>query len=136
MTAGNVRDLVGRVYPALAAGDRPTLLELLHPEFDGHFSPGLPAPIGGHHAGAAASIEQGWWAIGARWALRAEPERWLSIGPAELCVTGTYRGAARRTGRAVSAPFAHLWTAEAGRLRSLHQYTDTALLRDSLEDRP
>jgi ketosteroid isomerase-like protein len=127
-------DVVRRLYPALAAGDRETLTELLHPDFDGYFSPGLPAPVGGHHAGATSCIEQGWWAIGARWKVRAEPERYLDCAPGEVLVTGTYRGSGRASGRPVEAPFAHLWSTEGGRLRSLHQYTDTALWCAALED--
>jgi ketosteroid isomerase-like protein len=134
MTRDDPTPLVERLYPALAAGDRATLAELLHPEFDGYFSPGLPAPIGGHHSGAADCIERGWWAIGATWALRAEPERWLPCGDGRVLVQGSYLGTARRTGRGVHAPFAHLWAAEGGRLRSLHQYTDTALWLAALED--
>jgi ketosteroid isomerase-like protein len=120
-------DLVQRLYAALGAGDRDTLLQVLHPDFEATYSPGLPDPIGGHHVGARDCIDRGWWAIGARWRVRAEPERWLPCGPGELLVTGTYRGAARATGHPVEAPFAHLWSAEDGTLRTLHQYTDTAL---------
>ena len=127
------RSLVEQVYRALAAGDRVALEALLHPEFSGYFSPGLPAPIGGPHAGAQACIEDGWWAIGAAFKIRAEPERWLTCEPGQLLVLGTYRGAARRTGRELRAPFAHLWTTEHDRLRELRQYTDTALWRDALE---
>lgn len=136
MTDENVRPLVERMYRALGEGDRATLLDVLHPDFDGHFSPGLPEPIGGHHRGAKECIDQGWWAIGAKWAMRAQPERWLHCGSAELLVTGTYVGKARGTGQKVNAPFAHLWAADEGRLRTLHQYTDTALWIDSLEAHP
>ncbi len=135
MAVDGVRALVERVYPALAAGDRGSLLDVLHPDFDGHYSPGLPAPIGGHHSGAFDCIKNGWWAIGALFAVRAEPHRWLDCGPDELLVVGDYTGSARSTGRPFAAPFAHLWTAEGDRLRALRQYTDSALWRDALEDR-
>lgn len=134
MTDEKMRTLVGGVYRALDTGDRDALLELLHPDFDGYYSPGLPSPIGGHHRGAIESIDRGWWAIGATWRLRAEPERHLPCGPDQLLVTGTYRGAARRTRRPVEAPFAHLWAAEGDRLRTLHQYTDTALWLEALRE--
>lgn len=129
----DLRPLVERTYRALAAGDRDGLAELLHPDFDGYFSPGLPAPIGGHHAGARACIEDGWWAIGAAFALRAHPERWLPAEDGPLVVLGTYRGSARRSGGALEAPFAHVWQAEEGVLRSLRQYTDTALWARALD---
>jgi ketosteroid isomerase-like protein len=134
MTADGPRELVERVYRALAAGDRAELEAVLHPEFDGYFSPGMPAPIGGHHAGAGASIDKGWWAIGAAFAVRAQPERWLACGPTELLVLGTYEGRARRGGGELRAPFAHLWTGDGDRLRTLHQYTDTAAWQAALEE--
>lgn len=127
-----VRSLVERMYSALAAGDRAALTDALHPDFEGHFSPGLPEPIGGHHTGAQACITEGWLAIGALWSMRAKPERWLDCGTGELLVIGQYVGTARATGRTVNAPFAHLWSAAGGTLRTLHQYTDTALWCESL----
>ena len=136
MTGGGTRPLVERVYRALAGGHRAELAAVLHPEFEGHFSPGLPAPIGGRHSGAAACIDSGWWAIGATFAVRAQPERWLDCGSGELLVVGTYEGSARRTGRPLQAPFAHLWAGDGDRLRSLHQYTDTALWLAALQEVP
>ncbi|WP_037079463.1 nuclear transport factor 2 family protein [Pseudonocardia spinosispora] len=135
VTETTVRPLVERLYAALGTGDRAALTEVLHPNFEGNYSPGLPEPIGGRHVGAQACITEGWWAIGALWSMRAKPERWLDCGPGELLVTGQYEGTARATGRPVNAPFAHLWSASEGTLRTLHQYTDTALWRDSLEAR-
>jgi ketosteroid isomerase-like protein len=125
--------LARAVYDALASGDRDALLALLTPDFDGYFSPGLPDPIGGHHRGAADCVDRGWWAIGARWRVRAHPERWLACGARELLVTGTYRGAGRG-GREFQAPFAHLWAIRGQRLCTLWQYTDTALWCQALEE--
>jgi len=51
-------------------------------------------------------------------------------------VLGDYRGRARRTGRELDAPFAHLWTSDGDRLCSLRQYTDTALWCAALQERP
>lgn len=132
MASDSVRELVERMYRALAAGDRAGVEALLDPAFEAYFSPGLPEPIGGRHIGPGDCIDNGWWAIGARWAVRAEPVRWLDCGDTELVVLGDYTGRARR-GRELNAPFAHAWTAGAGQLRSLRQYTDTALWRQSLE---
>jgi ketosteroid isomerase-like protein len=134
MATPTVQSLVEQVYSALGTGDRDTLLRVLRPDFDGYYSPGLPAPIGGGHIGAQECITQGWWAIGAVWSMSAEPERWLPIGTDELLVTGTYRGRARGTGRPVEAPFAHLWASSGDQLSSLRQYTDTALWLAALEE--
>jgi ketosteroid isomerase-like protein len=139
MAADSVRDLVERMYPALATGDRAGVEALLSPEFEAYYSPGLPAPIGGRHVGPQDCIDNGWWAIGARWAVRAAPVRWLDCGTDEtgndeLVVLGDYVGKSRRSKRPLNAPFAHAWAARDGRLRSLRQYTDTALWRDALDD--
>jgi ketosteroid isomerase-like protein len=134
MATPTVQSLVEQVYSALGVGDREALLRVLHPDFDGYYSPGLPAPIGGGHTGAEECITRGWWAIGAVWSMRARPERWLPVGSDELLVTGTYHGRARRTGRSVEAPFAHLWARVGDRLSSLRQYTDTALWLAALEE--
>ena len=134
MTPDPIRSLVERIYPALATGDRAEVESVLHPSFEAHFSPGLPAPVGGHHVGAADCIDNGWWTIGARWRVRAQPVRWLPSGPGELVVLGDYIGTSRKARLPLDAPFAHAWTADGGLLRSLHQYTDTALWRDSLGD--
>lgn len=121
-------ELVIRLYPALAAGAEATLVELLAPDFVGHLAAGLPAPIGGRHDGPRAMIDDGWWAIGRRFKVRAEPEEWYPCGGGRLVVLGRYKG--RHRGPAERAPvvdaaFAHLWTAAGGRLCRLVQVTDT-----------
>lgn len=128
-----IADLVGRVYTALAAGDRPELTRLLHPDFEGTLTEGLPLSIGGTRRGAEAMIEEGWWAIGRAFALRVEPEEWIPCHDGRLLVTGRYVGRARSsTGPAFDAAFAHLWTAREGRLVRVWQLTDSARWRAAL----
>ncbi len=45
---------------------------------------------------------------------------------------GRYAGTAKSTGRAMSAPFVHLWTVEDGRLRHFTQFTDSAAWNEAL----
>jgi ketosteroid isomerase-like protein len=49
-----------------------------------------------------------------------------------VVVTGRYQGAARATGRAYEAEFAHLWRVTDGRISWLHQYTDIARWHEAL----
>ena len=121
-----VRQLVDLVYPALAAGDRNALLELLDPEFEATFTEGLPFGIGGTHRGAIAAQRDGWWAIGRAFDVRAEPEEWIACVDGRLLVTGRYLGSVRASGVAIDAAFAHLWTARGNRLVRLWQLTDSA----------
>jgi ketosteroid isomerase-like protein len=121
------RALVERLYAALGAGDAAGVERLLSADFVGRFAEGLPAG-GGEHAGPAAAREDGWWAIGRRFAARAEPEEWISCEGGRLLVRGRYRGRARGPGGgALDAAFMHLWTIRDGKLVALEQLTDTAL---------
>ncbi|MDX8153345.1 enoyl-CoA hydratase-related protein [Patulibacter brassicae] len=119
--------LVRRLYAALAAGDEAALRELLAPGFEGRLSAGMPDALGGVRRGPDAMIREGWWAIGRRFAVLAEPERWI-VGDDghSLTVLGTYRGRAREDDRAVEAAFAHVFRREGDRLVALEQVTDTA----------
>ena len=119
------RALVQRVYPALETGDADTLREVLAPWFRGRLAAGMPAGAG-EHVGADAMIEQGWWAIGRAYAVRADPEELIACADGRLLVTGHYAGVSRATGAEVDADFTHLWTAEDGKLIALTQVTDTA----------
>ena len=125
--------LVRQVYGALAAGDAAALRELLDPAFEAEFADGLPFGIGGVHRGARAAIDDGWWAIGRAFELRADAMDWIPTVDGRLLVLGAYRGRARSTGRPVEAGFAHLWTARDGRLTALRQFTDTARWTAALE---
>jgi ketosteroid isomerase-like protein len=118
--------LVQQLYPALAAGDRAALLALLDEAFVGELADGYGPPIGGRHEGIRSMIDDGWWAIGRRWAVRAVPEGWHRLGVGGLLVTGRYRGRHRESGAPVDAAFTHQWTARHGRLIALRQVTDTA----------
>jgi ketosteroid isomerase-like protein len=123
-----IAELVNRLYPALAVGDRATIEGLIAAEFTADFSPGYGPPIGGRHVGADA-IDHGWWEIGRRYSVRAEPQELIPTADGRLLVLGTYRGRPRATPEAArfAAPFAHLWTAAEDRLTALWQITDTLI---------
>jgi ketosteroid isomerase-like protein len=118
---------VTRVYAALAAGDEPTLMSILAPEFHASFAPGMPNGLGGVRQSAAAAVTDGWWAIGRAFRVRAVPDEWVECVDGRLLVLGAYRGTARLSGGAVRASFAHLWSGVPGTLQGLVQTTDTAL---------
>lgn len=121
-----VEQLARRLYPALAAGDRAVLGELLGDDLEASFCEGLPDGIGGAHHGAEATIRDGWWAIGRRYTIAAEPQEWIACADGRLLVRGRYRGRGRESGVPVDAEFAHLWTERDGRLAAIWQLTDSA----------
>jgi 2-(1,2-epoxy-1,2-dihydrophenyl)acetyl-CoA isomerase len=127
------RVVVEDLYAALPTGDRSAIRALLADDFVGRVTPGLPFGIGGVHAGPDAMIDEVWFAIGARWRVRAVPGRWSVLGDGRVLVEGTYRGRGRRSGTAVDACFTHLWEVRDGRLAGITQTTDSAAFLAALD---
>lgn len=124
------------LYRALAAGDRDTLGKLLHPDFIGRATTGLPLGLGGEHVGPEAMRRQFWWELGRHYDVAAYPDTFHALDDGRLLVAGRYRGQARRTGKKLDAAFHHvIGFAEDGRMTSLDQLTDSALWADALDER-
>ena len=116
-----------RLYAALAAGDRQALSTLLHPDFVGHATEGLPLGMGGRHDGPEAMRRDLWWTIGRHYKVEAQPEDFRLLDDSRLSVAGHYRGEGRKSGRRLDAAFIHLIAfADDGRIVSLDQLTDSA----------
>ena len=122
------------LYRALGAGDREALSKLLHPEFVGHATDGLPLGMGGRHDGPAAMQRDVWWTIGRHYRVEVHPEEFRRLDDGRLFVGGHYRGEGRASGRRLDAEFIHLiGFADDGRVVSLHQLTDTAAWTHALD---
>lgn len=118
---------VKTLYRALAAGDRQTLGMLLHPDFIGHATDGLPLGVGGDHVGPDAMRRELWWQLGRHYDVEAFPDEFHALDDGRLLVAGRYRGQARRSGNNLDAAFHHvIGFADDGRMTSLVQLTDTA----------
>jgi 2-(1,2-epoxy-1,2-dihydrophenyl)acetyl-CoA isomerase len=116
-----------QLYRALAAGDRAALSTLLHPDFVGHATDGLPLGMGGSHDGPEAMQRDLWWTIGRHYKVEAQPEEFRLLDDGRLSVAGHYRGEGRKSGRRLDAAFIHLIAfVDDGRIVSLHQLTDSA----------
>jgi 2-(1,2-epoxy-1,2-dihydrophenyl)acetyl-CoA isomerase len=116
-----------RLYRALAAGDRAALSTLLHPDFVGHATDGLPLDMGGRHDGPEAMQRNLWWTIGRHYKVEAQPEDFRVLDDGRLFVAGHYRGEGRASGRRLEAEFIHLIEfTDDGRIASLRQLTDSA----------
>ncbi len=128
--------LARTLYEALAAGDADTLAGLLHPDFVGETTEGLPLSLGGRHTGPEAMTRDFWWSIGRHYRARAEPERMLALADGGLVVLGRYTGSARDGGAPLDAAFAHVLRFADGRIVGLAQYTDSARWAAALPDPP
>ena len=116
-----------QLYRALAAGDRDALSTLLHPEFVGDVTDGLPLDMGGRHDGPEAMRRDVWWPIGRHYKVEVQPEEFRLLDDGRLFVGGHYRGEGRASGHRLDAAFIHLiGFAADGRLKSLQQLTDSA----------
>lgn len=116
------------------AGDRETLGELLHPDFIGHATEGLPLGMGGEHIGPEAMQKKLWWQIGRHYQVQAQVEELRALDDGRLFVAGHYRGTARASGNDLDAAFIHvIGFADDGRIASLDQLTDSAAWVDALD---
>jgi 2-(1,2-epoxy-1,2-dihydrophenyl)acetyl-CoA isomerase len=134
-TFGSKVSTAQRLYRALAAGDREALLTLLHPDFVGYATDGLPLNMGGRHDGPEAMQRDLWWTIGRHYKVEAQPEDFRVLDDDRLFVAGHYRGEGRVSGRRLDAAFIHLiGFAADGRIASLRQLTDSAAWVHALGD--
>ena len=116
-----------QLYQALAAGDRDALSTLLHPDFVGNVTDGLPLEMGGRHEGPEAMRRDVWWTIGRHYKVEVQPEEFRLLDDGRLFVAGHYRGEGRTSGRRLDAAFIHLIAfATDGLITSLRQLTDSA----------
>jgi 2-(1,2-epoxy-1,2-dihydrophenyl)acetyl-CoA isomerase len=118
--------LARTLYEALAGGDADTLAGLLHPDFVGETTEGLPFSLGGRHEGPEAMTRDFWWSVGRHYRARAEPEQMLALADGGLLVLGRYTGSARDGGAPLDAAFAHVLHFVDDRIVGLAQYTDSA----------
>lgn len=122
-----------QLYRALATGDRDRLPSLLHPEFVGHATEGLPLNMGGEHVGPEAMQQDLWWRIGCHYKAEAQVDEFRTLDDGRLFVAGHYRGEGRKSGRRLDAAFIHvIGFATDGRIASLDQLTDSAAWTEAL----
>ncbi len=123
-----------RLYRAFSAGDGPALLELLHPEFVGQVTAGLPNDWGGVYRGPKQMLAECWGAVFSILATRPVPEEMVPTVDGRMVVLGHYRGQARASGRVHEAAFVHvLGFADDGRISRLTQVTDSARWHQALK---
>lgn len=125
--------LAKRLYAALAAGDRKTLGEILHPDFTGRATEGLPLGLGGRYDGPEDMQRNFWWRIGRNYRVQAHAESFHTLDDGRLLVRGRYRGEGIASRRTLDAVFIHLIAfSDDNRIRALEQLTDSAAWEEAL----
>ena len=120
------------LYEALATGDRPALAALLHPEFEGHTTAGMPLGLGGTYRSADDMLRNFWGRIAKHYSAKAVPKEFHLLDDDRLSVSGSYVGTAKDSGKALDAEFVHVLGFEGGRISRLDQLTDTQAWHEAL----
>ena len=123
-------DPVRQWYTAITAKDWATLRAIVAPDIEFVVAEGFPA--GGRYIGPEAVFDDFFPRSFQAWsAIRPEVDQFSDAG--DLVVAeGRYVGETRETGTPFDVPFAHIWRIRDGLIASLHQYIDTALIRDAI----
>ena len=85
-------------------------------------------PYAGTYVGAEAIIAGVFHRLGTEWiGYKAEVHTYLEDDD-KVAAFGVYSGTFVATGKAMTAPFAHLYTLKDGKIITMHQYVDTVLV--------
>ena len=114
-----------QLYQALAKGDREGLDALLHPEFTGRTTEGLPFGLGGTYQGANAMRREFWGQIAKNFIAQAQPTSFHGLDDGRLLVQGRYTGEARNGGGRLDAEFIHILSFADRKINGLSQLTDS-----------
>lgn len=120
-------ELARDLYDAFARADAAGLVALLHPQFVGHVSDGLPGGFGGTHRGPEMMLAEAWAPVFRRFAVRPVPDRLIACEDGEVIAIGSYVGDPPGAEQALRAAFAHVLAFREGRIAELRQITDTQI---------
>lgn len=119
------------VYDAFARGEVPAVLAVLAPNVSWTEAEGFP--YGGTYSGPEAVLKGVFMRLGTEWdGFSAVPNEFVVQGDTVVAL-GQYSGRYKSTGKGFSAPFAHVWSFESGRVVRFRQYTDTAVVQRAIK---
>ncbi|MEN1579687.1 enoyl-CoA hydratase-related protein [Pseudomonas aeruginosa] len=125
-----------RFYQALANGERAVLDELLHPQFIGTTTRGLPLNLGGVYEGPEQMRRHFWGGLARHYQAKAEIGQIWPLSSDRLQVEGVYTGSGIQSGAPLDARFVHLLRFQGGQLIELEQITDSAAWQAALTPKP
>lgn len=121
-----------RLYTAFEEADGPALVALLHPDFEGEVTDGLPEGWGGSYRGPEQMLLECWGQVFAKLETRPVPSEYLQADDGRVVVLGRYLGSARDSGRPHDAVFAHVLRFDEDRISGLVQITDSQRWHEAL----
>lgn len=129
-----IHNILDQFYNALGCGDLPRVLALFSSEIEWKEAERFPY-YGGTWHGPEAIVENLFKPLSRDWTtFSARPEQYI-VENDQAIVLGVYIGTHRRTGRSLTAPFAHHWILRLGKIVRFVQYTDTAKILEAIGER-
>lgn len=127
----NTKDLVRAFYAAVGRGDVPGVVGLLHPDLQWTEAAGFP-----YYSGTWRSpqevVEKLLVPLMRDWDdFSAFADDFIGEGDRVVSL-GAYAGISKATGKAMRAPFAHVWQIADGKLKRFDMHTDTWLVRSAM----
>jgi uncharacterized protein len=126
-------ETVHQFYDALSREDVAAVLALLDPQVEWTEAERFPY-FGGTWRSSEAIVKGLFEPLGRDWSrFEVKPQEFVTEG-SETVSFGTYIGTHKRTGRSMTAAFAHRWTVRNGKIARFVQHTDTAKILEAVKD--
>lgn len=123
-------DIIRATYEGPSEENGKNLLSALAP--DATWTEAAGFPYAGTYTGAEEIIANVFHRLATEWIdYRAQVHTYLADGD-RVAAFGVYSGTYRKTGKAMTATFAHLYRVKDGKIMSMEQYVDSAMVRDAL----
>lgn len=124
-------DIIRATYEGPSEENGKNLLAALAPEATWTEAAGFP--YAGTYTGADAIIANVFRRLATEWiGYSAKVHTYLADGD-RVAAFGVYSGTYRATGKAMTATFAHLYRLKDGKIVSMEQYVDSAMVRDAMQ---
>jgi ketosteroid isomerase-like protein len=128
---GANRDLIQATYEGSSDENGRNLLAVLAPDTEWTEAEGFP--YAGTYVGPEAIVAGVFRRLATEWTgYRADVHTYLEDGD-RVAAFGVYSGTYYATGKSIRASFAHLYQVRDGKIASMTQYVDTAMVRKALK---
>ena len=116
---------VENMYAAFASGDVPSVLAAFDENIEWREAENFPYADGNPYRGPQAIAEGVFQRLGADWRYWNLQVDEIHGAGDTVVACGRYKAENKKTGRAIDAQFAHVWTIKNGRAAKFQQYADT-----------
>jgi uncharacterized protein len=127
-------DLIRHVYDRFTQGDAQSLLAAFDDDIEFRLSENHPyQPSGQPWTGKDAITRHFLMRAGGEWENWRIGIRHIVEAADAVVVEGRYTGVYKPTGKRMDAQVCHVWKIKNGKVKSFHQYVDTAALHDVMD---